>query len=180
MVGRAHIQPKGSPMRLIVCFALLLAGCAPAAPVGSSAPASLKSAAGEVKSWGATLRRWTVDEAGRVEHVSGEKVGGNRTDIMIETRRTTLSRAQQDELAAAIGKVEAVLHIPEHCDQMLTDGPYGTLQWDRGDGVNKLPFNGNCVRGRDYDLVSAIFAADQIVDDAAKATDPVERHPLQQ
>jgi hypothetical protein len=165
-------------MRSILCLAFLLSACAPASAVTSTQAAGLKSVGGEVKSWGVTLRRWTVDEAGRVEHTSGEKVGGDRADVMIETRRLTLTKAQRAALVEAVGKVEAVLQTPEHCDEKLTDGPYGTFQWDRGSGVNKLPFDGNCVRGRDYDLVSAIFAADQIVDDAAKATQPVERHPL--
>ena len=166
-------------MRSILCLAFLLSACAPAGAATSARPVALKSVGGEVKSWGATLRRWTVDEAGRVEHTSGEKVGADRTDVVIETRRLTLTKAQRAALAEAVGKVEAVLQTPAHCDEKLTDGPYGTFQWDRGSGVNKLPFDGNCVRGRDYDLVSAIFAADQIVDDAAKATQPVERHPLQ-
>lgn len=166
-------------MRSILCLAFLLSACAHVAPTGGPTPIALKSVGGEVKSWGATLRRWTVDGSGRVEHISGENVGGNRTDVVIETRRLTLTQAQRVALAQAVSKVEAVLETPEYCDEKLTDGPYGTFQWDRGNGVNKLPFDGNCVRGRDYDLVSAIFAADHIVDDAAKATQPVERHPLQ-
>jgi hypothetical protein len=131
-----------------------------------------------VKSWGVTLRRWTMDEAGHVEHTSGLKVGGNRTDMVIEIRRLTLTPAQRAAVAEAVTKVESVLAEPEQCDERLTDGPYGTFSWDRGAQPNKLPFDGNCVRGRDYRLVSAIFAADAIVDDAAKATQPVERHPL--
>ena len=136
-------------MRSILCLAFLLSACVPVAQASSPAPLALKSVGGEVKSWGATLRRWTVDEAGRVEHTSGEKVGGNRTDVVIETRRLTLTSAQLAALAQAVTKVEAVLDTPEQCDEKLTDGPYGIFDWDRGAGLQKLPFDGNCVRGRD-------------------------------
>jgi hypothetical protein len=158
-------------MALVSCATPASEAAAPAAP-------ALESAGATVKSWGATLRDWKVDAAGHVEHVSGERVGGDRTDIIIETRRLTLSAAQMQQLATAVGRVETILAQPEQCSQRLTDGPYGTFRWNRGSGEVALPFDGNCVEGRDYQLVSAIFAADAIVDEAAKAVEPVEKHPL--
>lgn len=169
-------------MRSIACLAFLLAGCATApAPVAPTPPPpvpTLQSASFVVKSWGATLHQWTMDSTGRVEHTSGERVGGDRSDVMIEVRRLTLTAAQQAALADALAKVEAVVAEPENCEQQITDGPYGTVRWDRGGHPNEVPFSGNCVQGRDSRLVGAIFDADQIVDRAAKATQPVDRHPL--
>lgn len=163
-------------MRSIICLALLLTGCATVTP--SPPPPSLVSAGTVVRSWGTTLHEWTVDASGRVEHTSGQKVGADRTDVMIETRRFSLTSPQRAQLAAAVTKVESILATPEGCDEYLTDGPYGTFRWNHGDKANELPFNGNCVRGRDYELVSAIFAADGIVHDLAKALPPTETHPL--
>ena len=168
-------------MRLIACLAATaLSACAsvsasPAEPVPAT---SLVSAGAEVKSWGATLRKWTVDSEGRVEHTSGEKVGANRADIVIEVRRLTLAAADRAKIADAIARVEAILATPEHCDERLTDGPYGNFSWNAGSGEQAIKFDGNCVKGRDYELTSAIFAADKVVDDAAKAVEPVERRPL--
>ena len=163
-------------MRSIACFAFLLTACATVPPT-PPVPA-LQSASAAVRSWGVTLHEWNVDAAGHVEHKSGQKVGGDRTDVMIETRRFTLTAPQQTQLAAAVTRVESILATPEGCDERLTDGPYGTFTWDRGGKPNKLDFDGNCVRGRNYELVSAIFAADGLVDAIAKTLQPVERHPL--
>ena len=131
-----------------------------------------------MKSWGATLRDWKVDSVGNVEHVSGERAGADRTDVVIETRRLKLSAQQMRELATAVERVETIMKTPEHCSERLTDGPYGTFKWDSGAGVKSLPIDANCVRGRDYELVSAIFAADKVVDDAAKLVEPAERRTL--
>jgi len=177
-------------MRSVIAVAmLLLASCAPQpAPIPSAQvetaqnvqhlPSGIGEISGEVKSWGATLRRWKVDGAGNVEHTSGEKVGANRDDIMIEVRRTRLSPAELASLRETVSRVKAVLAEPEQCDEMLTDGPYGTFRWYEGEKLMELPFSANCMKGRDYRLASAIFAADEIVDEAAKATQPVDRHPL--
>lgn len=166
-------------MRSILCLAFLLTGCATvSAPVAPPPPPALVSAGASLKSWGATLHEWTMDAAGNVEHTSGQKVGRDRTDVTIETRRFTLTPAQQAQLAAAVTRVETVLATPEGCEEHLTDGPYGTFKWDRGGKPNKLDYDGNCVRGRDYELVSAIFAADGVVDDLAKTLKPTETHPL--
>jgi len=180
MVDHWDIQPSGAVMRIsavIACAAL--ASCA-GVPTQAATPSQtpLKSAGATVRSWGATLRDWKIDAAGHIEHRSGERVGGNRTDVVIETRRLTLSAGQMKALSDAVARVEAVLQQPEQCSQFVTDGPYGTFRWDRGDGEQALPFSGNCMEGRDYQLVSAIFAADKLVDDAAKAVEPAERHPL--
>ena len=167
-------------MRLLAGLAWMAVASCATAPKEAAAPAApaLVSAGATVKSWGATLREWKVDAAGHVEHVSGERVGANRTDVVIETRRLALSPEQMGELAAAVTRVETILQQPEQCSQQLTDGPYGTFRWDRGHGEQSLPYNGNCVQGRDYELVSAIFAADKVVDEAAKAVQPTESHPL--
>ena len=167
-------------MRLIACLAIVaLSSCAsvPANPPVPEAP-RLVSAAAEVKSWGATLRSWTVDEAGRVEHISGERPGLRPADVTIEIRRLTLSDAERARLAAAVEKVEAILPTPEQCDEQLTDGLYGSFRWDKGEGPKDIKLDANCVKGRDADLMGAVFAADQIVDDAAKAVEPAERRPL--
>ena len=163
-------------LAVLACVALA-SGTGAVAKPARMVPA-LVAAGATVKSWGATLRDWKVDAAGHVEHVSGERPGANRMDIVIETRRLTLSRPQMRALAAAVTRVESILRKPEQCTERVTDGPYGSFRWDRGKGQQSLPFDGNCMKGRDYDLASAIFAADEIVDKAAKKVEPVERHPL--
>ena len=168
-------------MRLIACLAVTMLTACASVPASQPAPAPatrLISAGAEVKSWGATLRQWTIDSEGRVEHTSGEKVGANRNDIIIEVRRLTLSADGRQKLADAVQRVETVLATPEQCDEQLTDGPYGSFRWNSGRGEQTLKFDGNCMKGRDYELASAIFAADKIVDDAAKAVGPAERRPL--
>jgi hypothetical protein len=167
-------------MRFVLCLAgAILASCAqsPAVEAESHAP-RLQSAGGELKSWGATLHHWTMDADGKVEHTSGERVGGNRTDVVIETRRFTLSPEQRLALDNAVQRVELIIGRPEGCENQMTDGPYGTLRWSKGGEESVLPFSGNCVKGRDYDLASAVMAADAIVDDIAKAVPAAERHPL--
>ncbi len=173
-------------MRLLACFAIaLLASCATApAPVTNEPAASptpaLSSVGAEVKSWGATLRQWTVDAGGQVEFSSGGQPGKDPATVTIEVRRFALSPADRAELARAVQKVEAALVRPEQCDQSLTDGPYGKFRWDWGKGQQELPFSANCIKGRDADLANAVFAADAIVLGASKAVDPVERKPASQ
>jgi hypothetical protein len=173
---------KGGVMRWSVLFStVFLLSCAPA-PAADQVQAApkLRSVGAEVKSWGVTLRSWTVDAAGHVEHSSGGRPGMQPSSITIEVRRFTLAPSKSAGLTAAVARVEAVLARPEHCDQKLTDGPYGTFSWDEGAGPQTLRFDGNCVNGRDAELAEAIFAADKIVDDAAKAVEPVERRPYAQ
>ena len=169
-------------MRKFICLAtLLLAACARAAPpvqpVASQPAPSLKSAGAEVKSWGVTLRQWSVDQAGRVEHISGGRVGVNPADLVLEVRRFELPAAERIALSKAVEGVQRVLATPEHCDLMMTDGPYGTFRWSFGAKEEVLPFSGNCVKGRDHELAEAIFATDGIVDDAAKAVAVTEKRP---
>ena len=169
-------------MRLFVALgALLVFACAPA-PAIDAAPAKpkLHSVGAEVKSWGVTLRKWTVDADGRVEHSSGGRPGKAPADTVIEVRRQVLSAETRMKLDEAVQRVKSVLATPEHCDEQLTDGPYGTFTWDEGAGQQQLKFDGNCVKGRDAKLSEAIFAADEIVDDAAKGAEPVDRHPATQ
>ncbi len=167
-------------MRLIACAAAIaLSSCASVAPGDPVAPGpKLLSASAEVKSWGATLRSWMIDEAGRVEHISGERPGVPPASVTIEVRRLTLSEADRARLAAAVEKVEAILPTPEQCDERMTDGAYGTFRWDKGAGAKELKLDANCVKGRDAELMGAVFEADKIVDDAAKAVAPAERRPL--
>jgi hypothetical protein len=157
-----------------------LAACAPA-PSSTFQPAApqpaLKSAGAEVKSWGVTLRQWSVDQAGRVEHVSGGRVGVNPADLVLEVRRFELPAASRQALADAVMRVQAVLAAPEHCDLSMTDGPYGSFRWNYGEKEEVLPFSANCVKGRDHELAEAIFAADRIVDDAADTAPVVEKRP---
>jgi hypothetical protein len=118
-----------------------------------------------------------VDEAGRVEHVSGGRVGVNPADLVLEVRRFVLPPAERIALAKAVEGVQAVLATPEHCDLKMTDGPYGSFRWSYGAKEEVLPFSANCVKGRDHELAEAIFAADGIVDDAAKAVAVTEKRP---
>jgi hypothetical protein len=169
-------------MRKFTCLAtLLLAACAPAAapvqPVAPQPAPELRSAGAEIKSWGLTLRQWSLDETGRVEHVSGGRVGVNPADLMLEVRRFELPAAERIALLKAVEGVQRVLATPEHCDLMMTDGPYGSFRWSFGAKEEVLPFSGNCVKGRDHELAEAIFAADGIVDDAAKAVAVTEKRP---
>jgi len=129
----------------------------------------------DVKSWGVTLRRWSVDSSGRVEHSSGEKVGAKQDPAVIEIRRAVLTPSQLAAVHAGLAQVESVLSRPEQCDLMMTDGAYGTVRWFEDDQRVELPFSANCVKGRDHELAVAIFAVDKIVDDAAMTTEPVER-----
>ena len=169
-------------MRWSVLFgSAFLVSCATAQssePVRSEP--KLRSVGAEVKSWGVTLRSWSVDAEGRVEHLSGGKPGANPADVVIEVRRLVLPQGSRRELETRVEAVRTVLSAPEHCDQQMTDGAYGTFRWDEGAGEQKLPFSANCVKGRDANLAEAIFAADKIVDDAAKAVEPVERRPYTQ
>jgi len=169
-------------MRLFVALgALLVFACAPVPEIEAAlAKPKLQSVGAEVKSWGVMLRKWTVDAEGRVEHTSGGRPGQAPADTTIDVRRLVLPAASRVQLAEAIERVKAVLATPEHCDERLTDGPYGTFSWDEGAGAQQLKIDGNCVKGRDAQLSEAIFAVDKIVDDAAKATEPVERHPATQ
>ena len=166
-------------MRKFVCLAAaLVAGCAPVtASEPGPPPSALKSAGAEVKSWGVTLREWNMDAEGRVEHVSGGRVGVPPADITLEVRRFALSAANRQALADAAVRVQAVLAKPEHCDLMMTDGPYGQFRWNFGAKEEALPFSANCVKGRDHDLAEAVFAADRIVDDAAKSAPVAEKRP---
>ncbi|MFL6733085.1 MAG: hypothetical protein ACJ8EY_00120 [Sphingomicrobium sp.] len=154
-------------------LAAALGACAPVQTQAAPAGAPLNGVSVEVKSWGATLRKWSVDASGNVEHVKSEQIGSDRGHYNLLTRRLTLSPEQRSALNAAVVQVETQLALPEGCENMLTDGPYGTITWNRGT-EQKLPFSANCMKGRDYDLASAIFAADELVDDASLATQPVE------
>ena len=173
-------------MRLFACFALgLLASCAtaptPAVDVSAAPTApALVSVGAEVKSWGVTLRQWAVNADGQVEFSSGGQPGKDPATVTIEVRRFALAASARRELAAVVQRVEQELAKPEQCDQSLTDGPYGKFRWDWGKGEQELPFSANCVKGRDAQLADAVFAADKIVEDAAKAVQPVEQHPASQ
>lgn len=169
-------------MRLFVALGTLAVfACAPAPAIeAASAKPKLQSVGAEVKSWGTTLRSWTVDADGRVEHSSGGRPGKAPAETVIEVRRLVLPASARLQLDEAVERVKSVLATPEHCDERLTDGPYGNFSWDEGAGQQQLKFDGNCVKGRDAELSEAIFAADKIVDDAAKATEPVDRHPAAQ
>lgn len=169
-------------MRLFVALgSLCVFACAPAPATEAARPQPKPQSVGaEVKSWGVTLRNWAVDAEGRVEHSSGGRPGQPPADTVIEVRRLVLPAETRVKLDEAVQRVKAVLATPEHCDERLTDGPYGTFTWDEGAGQQQLKFDGNCVKGRDAELSEAIFAADKIVDDAAKATEPVDRHPAAQ
>ena len=166
-------------MRKFVCLAAaLLAACAPVAvSEPGPPPATLKSAGAEVKSWGVTLREWSMDAEGRVEHVSGGRVGVPPADIVLEVRRFSLSSTNRQALADAAVRVQAVLAQPEHCDLMMTDGPYGQFRWNLGAKEEVLPFSANCVKGRDHELAEAVFSADRIVDDAAKSAPVTDKRP---
>ncbi len=169
-------------MRLAAVLAsVLLTSCAstPAEPAKAAAPAIAQVGA-EVKSWGVTLRQWTVDASGNVEHSSGGGPGVDLSKVVVEVRRTKLSQAQLDAVRGAIGRVKTILAQPEHCDQMMTDGPYGNFRWSEGGKTQDLKFSANCVAGRDAHLATAIFDADEIVTKAARLTQPVERRPYQQ
>jgi hypothetical protein len=98
--------------------------------------------------------------------------------VTIETRRFTLSAKQRRAFEAAVDKVERVLARPPGCENQMTDAPYGSLRWVKGKEKIDVPFSGNCVKGRDFDLAVAIFAADAMIDKAAVALRPVERHRL--
>ena len=166
-------------MRKFVCLAAaLVAACAPVtASEPGPPPSALKSAGAEVKSWGVTMREWSMDAEGRVEHVSGGQVGVPPAEITLEVRRFTLSPANRQALADAAIRVQVVLTRPEHCDLIRTDGPYGSFRWNFGAKEEVLPFSADCVEGRDHELAEAIFAADRIVDDAAKSAPVTEKRP---
>jgi hypothetical protein len=131
-----------------------------------------------MKSWGRLLHQWTLDEAGRVEHLQNPApFSGDSHQLLI--RRVTLQAPERQALSAAIDRVESELARPEGCAMRMTDGPYGELSWTGLDRVEKLPWNANCTEGRDADLSRAVTAADKIVDDAAMRTQPVERRPIE-
>ncbi|GAA4757845.1 hypothetical protein GCM10023264_27540 [Sphingomonas daechungensis] len=166
---------------LIYLGSAFLVSCAPTPSAeSSSTPHKLQSVAADVKSWGVTLRSWSVDADGRVEFSSGGQPGKDPANTTIEFRRLTLTPAAREELAAAVVRIREVLAQPEHCDLRRTDGPYGTFRWNDGSGEQSLPFDGNCEKGRDAELGAAVFAADRIVEDAAKAVAPVETRPATQ
>ncbi|QIK79536.1 hypothetical protein G7077_12095 [Sphingomonas piscis] len=165
-------------MRLIGLAALCLASCT-AAPVADPPPSpasSIGEVSAEVNSWGVTLREWTVEGDGAVKHVSGLKVGVDPNGTMLETRRLRLTPEQLGEVRTAIASLKAALSEPEGCNEKRTDGPYGTFTWVQNGTRQAVRFSANCVAGRDSRVASAIFHADRIVDDAAKATEAVERH----
>ena len=135
-------------------------------------PPGISHAAFEKKSWGKDLARWELSAPNLVEHV--KTVGPFAPRQVIETRRAQLSAAQLTALAAAIVQVETESARPEGCDERVTDGPYGALQWTRDEKVTSVKWDANCMKGRDADLGAAISAVDKIVSDAAMATPVTE------
>ena len=135
-------------------------------------PVGISHATFEKKSWGKDLARWEYNAPNLVEHV--KTIDPFAPKNVIETRRTQLSAAQLSALAAAISRVETESARPEGCDERVTDGPYGQLEWTRDDKVTSVKWDANCMKGRDADLGAAISAVDKIVTDAATAAPVAE------
>jgi hypothetical protein len=70
--------------------------------------------------------------------------------------------------------VETEAARPEGCDERVTDGPYGQLDWTADGKVTSVKWDANCMKGRDADLGAAISAVDKVVTDAAMATPVAE------
>ena len=173
MVGARDIQPKrGAFIRHFAKAAALAALLVSTTACASNSlatqapePSSISHAAFEKKSWGKDLVRWELSAPNLVEHV--KTVGPFAPKQVIETRRAQLSAAQLTALNAAIVQVATESARPEGCDERVTDGPYGQLEWTRDGTVTSVKWDANCLKGRDADLGAAINAVDKIVSDAA-------------
>lgn len=163
---------------MVMAAALAMTGCSGAVPQSTPATQTVNAAAFSMKSWGRLLHQWTMDANGRVEHIQNPEPFGDRAKQQLLVRRIVLTALQRQSLTAAVVAVQAKLAEPEACAMRMTDGPYGDLEWTAGGTPAKLPWNANCTEGRDAELSAAVRRADRIVDDAAKATAPVERRPV--
>ena len=174
------IQPKqGAPIRqfakaaAVAALLVSSAGCATRTIEASlPEPTAITHAAFEKKSWGKDLVRWELNAPNLLEHV--KTIDPFAPKQVIETRRAQLNAMQLTALAAAIARVETEAARPEGCDERVTDGPYGQLDWTADGKVTSVKWDANCMKGRDADLGAAISAVDKVVTDAAMATPVAE------
>jgi hypothetical protein len=136
-------------------------------------PSGISQALFEKKSWGRDLELWVFRVPFSVEHL--KTVDPFAAKPVHEVRQAKLNTAQLRALASAIARVEAESARPEGCEERVTDGPYGKLEWFRDEKTVSVKWDANCLKGRDADLRAAVGAADKIVREAAMATPVVER-----
>jgi len=136
-------------------------------------PSGISQAAFEKKSWGRFIGGWHFKAPFFVEHL--KTIDAFAEKPVIEVRQAKLGPAQLRALATEIAKVEEASAKPEGCDERVTDGPYGKLEWLHEGTTASVKWDANCLKGRDADLRAAISAVDKIITDAAMATPVTER-----
>lgn len=140
-------------MRILPAFALL-AACAPAAPVATTAPA-LSSIAMDRNSWGRPVSRWTIDAAGKGSYTVPEP------DVFNAERLVTRGFAAGPEGFALIRRVLAAAETHAgselECGQRITDQYYGTVRW----GEARLSYDMGCQAAGTAKLLVDIGAAER-------------------
>lgn len=129
-------------------------------------------------SWGHPISIWHIEANGEGRHSASTQIpGGTYADYDVVTRRFSAGRD-------AFRRIEALLAPAERgyeCEQRITDGLYGDVQWEReGAQPHRRNFNYGCLSADAERAYSGMWEAGQLVEAWAEAGEVVETRQVRE
>jgi len=141
-------------VRFLLALPLLLAACAPTAPVATTAPA-VSGIAMDRNSWGRPVSRWTIDAAGRGSYTVPEPDVYKPERLV--TRGFSAGSAGFAEVRKLLALGEAHAGRELNCGPRITDQYYGTVHWDGA----SLTYDMGCQDPTTEEVLKGITAAER-------------------
>ncbi|MDG2533555.1 hypothetical protein P6144_07855 [Sphingomonas sp. HITSZ_GF] len=158
-------------MKPLFASLLLLAACAPRAPVEAPAPVSVEMIEFRVSSWGKPVSEWRIQPSGAATYTHAEGPGlGTR----LVTRKFDAGPQGFARIRTLLAPAEAVIGAQPECGERWTDFPYGSIRWYTGLIQQGIAFDLGCKNPRLTPIHDAVGAAEKQMADWSKTGQIIE------
>lgn len=126
--------------------ALLASGCAGDARPGAVSQVPVKDISFVLSSWGNLKSRWQIraDGSGEWTVLDQQLTVPPPRDTPPTVIRLPADPAHLAEIRALLAEAEAIAPKGLKCKKVITDAPYGSMEWNRVDGIRRINFDLGC------------------------------------